>query len=308
MGYSKDDLAKDHKNCDQLYTTKVNRQFIKLIHNAMFPADSTPTPVVLRLQVLIDSSTVKGLMEGTDVGNEDQWDETHMWLIPSVTIWARLCFKYEGMTELINDRFIEDFGILLGSATGEAKTRKSFYEIDKEFEFMTKTIEKNFVKVDNLMVFMSVSLRQVLIDKLSKVGKDKEAWGKDEDHLAGLLNEDQMLTITDTDTDLKKCEIHIQRVTIENKTDLVATTTDTQHLRILLRVRCVTRPTTKLRSVGLSLRTKFEKLRLPLQKPRLRGRRSSRQRGLLPLSVRCSLLVLLRIHRTAHPIQNDKTD
>jgi hypothetical protein len=44
-----------------------------------------------------------------------------------------MCFNYEGMTELINDRFIEDFGILLGSATGEAKTRKSFYEIDKEF-------------------------------------------------------------------------------------------------------------------------------------------------------------------------------
>ena len=28
MGYSKDDLAKAHKNCDQQYTTKVNRYFI----------------------------------------------------------------------------------------------------------------------------------------------------------------------------------------------------------------------------------------------------------------------------------------
>jgi hypothetical protein len=37
MGYSKDDLAKAHKNCDQQYTTKVNRQFITLIHNEMFP-------------------------------------------------------------------------------------------------------------------------------------------------------------------------------------------------------------------------------------------------------------------------------
>ncbi len=124
----------------------------------MFPADSNPTPVILRLQDLIDSSTVKGLMEDTSVGNEDQWDEDHMWLIPSVTIWEHLCFNYEVMTDLINGRFIEDFGILLGSATGEAKTRKSFYEIDKEFELMTKTIEKNFVKVDILMVFMCVSL------------------------------------------------------------------------------------------------------------------------------------------------------
>jgi hypothetical protein len=188
MGYSKDDLAKDHKNCDQQYTTKVNRQFITLIHNAMFPADSKPTPAILRLQGLIDSSTVKGLMEGTTVGNDDQWGEDHMWLIPSVTIWARLCFKYEDMTELINGRFIEDFGILLGSATGEAKTRKPFYEIDKEFELMTKTIEKNFVKVDSLIVFMRDSLRQAFITKVSKVVKDKEASGKAEDHLAGLLS------------------------------------------------------------------------------------------------------------------------
>jgi hypothetical protein len=144
-------------------------------------------------------------MEGTAVGNEDQWDEDHMWLIPSVTIWARLCFKYEGMTELINGRFIEDFGILLGSATGEAKTRKSFYEI---------------------MAFMRASLRQALIAKLSKVGKDMEAWGKAEDHLAGLLNEDQMLTIADNDAAIKKFESHIQRATIENKAGLVTTTTD----------------------------------------------------------------------------------
>ncbi len=67
MGYSKDDLAKAHKNCDQQYTTKVNRQFITLIHNAMFPADSKPTPAILRFQDLIDSSTVKGVMEGTAV-------------------------------------------------------------------------------------------------------------------------------------------------------------------------------------------------------------------------------------------------
>ena len=68
--------------------------------------------------------------------------------------------------------------------------------------------------------------RQTLIIKLSKVGKYKETWGKAEDHLGGLLNEDQILTIPDTDAVLKKCESHIQWATIENKTGLVATTTD----------------------------------------------------------------------------------
>ena len=69
--------------------------------------------------------------------------------------------------------------------------------------------------------------------------------------------------------------------------------------RLLLRAQCVRTPATKLRSVDLALRTKFEMLSLPLQTPWLRGRRSSRQRGLLPLSVRGSLLVLLLIHRPA---------
>jgi hypothetical protein len=98
---------------------------------------------------------------------------------------------------------------------------------------MTKTIEKNFVKVDSLMVFMSVSLRQALITKLSKVGNDMEAWVKVEDHLAGLLNEDLMLTIENTDAVIKKFESHIQWTTIENKTDLVATTTDNLEIIVL---------------------------------------------------------------------------
>jgi hypothetical protein len=50
---------------------------------------------------------------------------------------------------------------------------------------------------------MCASLRQALIAKLSKVGKDKEAWGKADDQLAGFLNEDQMMTIADTVQKLK---------------------------------------------------------------------------------------------------------
>ena len=60
MGYSKHEIAKAHKNCDEQYTTKVNGQFITLLHNARFPADSKPTPAISRLQGLIDRSIVKG--------------------------------------------------------------------------------------------------------------------------------------------------------------------------------------------------------------------------------------------------------
>jgi hypothetical protein len=37
-GYSKHQLDKAHKNCDEQYATKVNRHFITLLHNARFPA------------------------------------------------------------------------------------------------------------------------------------------------------------------------------------------------------------------------------------------------------------------------------
>ena len=60
MGYSKHEIAKAHKNCDEQYTTKANRQFITLHDNARFPADSKPTPAISRLPGLIDSSIVKG--------------------------------------------------------------------------------------------------------------------------------------------------------------------------------------------------------------------------------------------------------
>jgi hypothetical protein len=35
MRYSKEELIKVHKNCDQQYTTKVNRQSITLLYKAM---------------------------------------------------------------------------------------------------------------------------------------------------------------------------------------------------------------------------------------------------------------------------------
>jgi hypothetical protein len=42
-GYSKDELAKACKNCDEHYATKVNRHFMTLLHNARFPADCKRT-------------------------------------------------------------------------------------------------------------------------------------------------------------------------------------------------------------------------------------------------------------------------
>jgi hypothetical protein len=51
----------------------------------------------------------------------------------------------EGMTELVNDTFIEDLSTLLSSCT-DGKTRKTYFEIDKEFENMMSVVKFDKVK------------------------------------------------------------------------------------------------------------------------------------------------------------------
>jgi len=67
----------------------------------------------------------------------------------------------EGMTELINDTFLEDLSPILSSCV-EGKPRKTFFEMDKEFESMT-VVKSMFVSLDSFLLFMWVLLRQTLI-------------------------------------------------------------------------------------------------------------------------------------------------
>ena len=57
--------------------------------------------------------------------------------------------------------------------------------------------------------FLRASLRQATINKLSKVGKDKEAWKKANNYLTELLDDDHMLTLAETDTAMKRAEQHL---------------------------------------------------------------------------------------------------
>jgi hypothetical protein len=87
------------------------------------------------------------------------------------------------------------------------KNRKTFFEIDKEFESMMTVVKSNFVTVDSFSSSMWASLRQALIHKLVHVkSPDQAAWIKAEDYIAGLLNDDQMLTIENTDQTIKVFE------------------------------------------------------------------------------------------------------
>ena len=68
---------------------------------------------------------------------------------------------------------------------------------------------------------MWVSLRQDLMCKLAHFKTaDQEAWMKAEVHVAGLLNDDQILTIENTDQDIKKYETYAARM-IDTKTTVL---------------------------------------------------------------------------------------
>ena len=118
-----------------------------LLHDAVYPKGSKLTKATTKLQSLFDGPMVKKVLQGTSLGDEDEWGE-QTWLIPVISILTRLCFRMEGMTELVNDTFIEDMSTLLSSC-GKRKKLKTFFEIDKEFESMMTVVKSNFVTVES---------------------------------------------------------------------------------------------------------------------------------------------------------------
>ena len=87
-------------------------------------------------------------------------------------MWGKLVYRFEVMTGMINGHFMEDLAELLNSVTGDERKRKTFYEIDAEFEKMCEWLLKNFTTIRTLLMFLRASLRKTTIHKLSKVGKE----------------------------------------------------------------------------------------------------------------------------------------
>ena len=121
--------------------------------------------------------------------------------------FVKMIYRFEGMTEMINGAFMDDLGELLSSITGHQ--RKTLYEIDQEFEKMCEMLVKNFSSIESLMPFLRSSLRQTMIRRLSKVGKDKEAWKKAEEYLTQLQDDEHMLSLKDTDVAINRAEQYL---------------------------------------------------------------------------------------------------
>ena len=59
---------------------------------------------------------------------------------------------------MIIDRFIDDRAELLSSATGDQRKRKTYYEIDAEFEKILDRLLKNFTTLKSAAPFLRASL------------------------------------------------------------------------------------------------------------------------------------------------------
>ena len=172
---SEDDLIEAHKVLDVKYLREMNRLLVKMLHDAVFSGRSE-TIAITRLRSILKTPQVAKTIAGEEIGDEEQWS-TMPWKMPSVQIFAKLIYRFEGMTEMINGAFMDDLGELLSSITGHQ--RKTLYEIDQEFEKMCEMLVKNFSSIESLMPFLRSSLRHTMIRRLSKVGNDKEAWKKE---------------------------------------------------------------------------------------------------------------------------------
>ena len=130
---------------------------------------------------------------------------------PALQIWAKMYHKYEGMTDMLTGTMMEELATIITCVTGDARHRRTIYEADQDFERFGKTLIANFKDTATLWEFLRASLRQLHINKLSKVGKDKAAWAKADEYLTNLMDSDTVLTLENTDEAIRRAQNYMQR-------------------------------------------------------------------------------------------------
>jgi hypothetical protein len=188
LGMMEDEVAAAHAVLDDKRLMLVNRTVVRGLYDAVY-SNASETPATTKLRSILKTPEVTKILVGEKLTTESVW-AVHPWHIPAVYIYGRLAYKFEGMTDMINGAFMEDLSDLLNSTTGDQRRRKTFYEIDTEFEKMTSSLLKNFDTIGSLMPFRRASLRQTMIHELATVGKDKDGWKKADEHLTTIMDQE----------------------------------------------------------------------------------------------------------------------
>ena len=112
---------------------------------------------------------------------------------------------------MLTGTMMEELATIITCVTGDARHRRTIYEADQDFERFGKTLIANFKDTATLWEFLRASLRQLHINKLSKVGKDKAAWAKADEYLTNLMDSDTVLTLENTDEAIRRAQNYMQR-------------------------------------------------------------------------------------------------
>jgi hypothetical protein len=60
-----------------------------ILHDTVYPKGSKLTKATTKLQSLLDGPMVKKVLQGTSLGDEDDWGD-QVWIIPAISILTRL--------------------------------------------------------------------------------------------------------------------------------------------------------------------------------------------------------------------------
>ena len=113
------ELIKAHDVLDAKYLREVNRTLARILHDAVFPSGAE-TNATTRLRSILKSPLAAKIIAGEAVGGEAGWSKKP-WLMESTLMWAKLVYRFEGMTEMINGAFMDDLGELFISVTGQQR-------------------------------------------------------------------------------------------------------------------------------------------------------------------------------------------
>ena len=213
LGFRDEDaLTKAHKSIDLKYLRQLNRTVTRLLHDAVFEPSSkaADTPAQNKLNGILRNSEVSQILRGATDDDDEEWLK-EPWKIPALQIWAKMYHKYEGMTDMLTGTMMEELATIITCVTGDARHRRTIYEADQDFERFGKTLIANFKDTATLWEFLRASLRQLHINKLSKVGKDKAAWAKADEYLTNLMDSDTVLTLENTDEAIRRAQNYMQR-------------------------------------------------------------------------------------------------
>ena len=83
-----------------------------MFHNDFFLNDRANTRVNQRLQHIVDTVEIRKMITGENTGDEVLF-KGDLWRTPVIQVWGKLLFKFEGCTDMVNDKFVEDLSNLL---------------------------------------------------------------------------------------------------------------------------------------------------------------------------------------------------